>query len=91
MSLEKEKFRRYELEESLHEIKYGRPISVRLNETERKWLEEIKEDLNIKSDSKALKYSALIGKNVLQSLLSRKILQYLFKNDRQKLDDFKNY
>ena len=91
MPIEKEPFRRYDLDKSEHELKYGRPISVRLNDTERAWLEEFKEDLNIKSDSKALKTAALIGKNVLQGMLGRKILRYLFKNDREKLEDYKNF
>jgi len=66
-------------------------FSVSINKQERDWLDEIKEDLNIKSDSKALKVSAFIGKNVLHSMFGRKFLQYLFKNERQKLTDFKDF
>jgi len=66
-------------------------FSVRMNEQEVLWLEEIKEDLNIKSDSRALKFSAWAGKNVLQRTFSRKILKYLFNPNREKLTDYKNY
>ena len=78
---------------TLDEDKIGKKdkFTVRINTEERKWLEEIKEDLNIASDSKALKFSALIGKNVLQRTFSRDILKYLFKKDRKKLEDIKNF
>ena len=69
----------------------SRVIPVRVNKEEATWLEEIKEDLNIKSDGKALKTAAFIGRNVLQAQLGRPLLKYLFKNDRQKLEDFKNF
>ena len=80
----------YKLEEE-REITPEKVFSIRLNKEEALWLEELKEDLNIKSDGKALKISAFIGKNVLQSLLGRKNLRYLFKKEREKLSDFKNY
>ncbi len=63
-------------------------VNVRLNKLERTLLEEIKEDFNIKADARALKLSAFIGRNVTQSLFSRKMLQYLFKKDRQRLEDY---
>lgn len=66
-------------------------FTVSLNQQEQAWLEEIKEDLNIKSDGKALKTAAFIGLNVLHGMFGRKFLQYLFKKDRQKLSDFKDY
>ena len=66
-------------------------FTVRVNQEERTWLEEIKEDLNTPSDSKALKIAAYIGKNVLQGTFSRPILRFLFKKDRVKLEDYKNY
>ncbi len=89
MPIKKAPFRSYTLEED----KKDRPdiFTVRLNKEERAWLEEVKEDLNIKSDSKALKIGAFIGKNVLHTLFTRPILRYLFKKDRQKLEDFKNF
>jgi len=85
--LPKEPFRAYSLKEEREPDKYGRPISVRLNAEERAWLNEIKEDLDLKNDSRALKIAAFCGKNVLQAFFSRKILRYLFKKDRQKKDD----
>ena len=66
-------------------------FSIRLNKEESFWLEQIKEDLNIKSDGKALKMAAFIGKNVLHGLLGRKILRYLFNPNREKLTDYKNF
>ena len=84
MTLEKEPFRAYTLEE---ERGVGEIISVRLNAQERAILNEIKEDLNIRADSKALKIGAFVGLNVLHSLFSRKILRYLFKKERSKLGD----
>lgn len=87
--IEKKPFINYTLEEEKKKTKDI--FTVRVNLEERAMLEEIKEDLNIKSDSKALKISALIGKNVLQGTFSRPILRYLFKKERQKLEDFKNF
>ena len=65
-------------------------ISVRLNKEERAWLEEIKEDLNIRSDGKALKLSSFIGKNVVQAMFTRKILTYLFSDQRVKLNEIED-
>lgn len=87
MPLEKKPFTAYDVNGKKADI-----FTVRLNKDERKDLEEIKEDLNIKSDSKALKIAGLtIGRNVLQRIFSRSLLRYLFKKDRLKLDDFKNF
>jgi hypothetical protein len=83
-NIEKEPFVKYSLEESTKDV-----FSVRLNKEERLWLNEVKEDLNIEQDSKALKFCALIGRNVLQNTFSRPVLKYLFKKDRIKLEDFK--
>jgi hypothetical protein len=83
MTLEKKPFVRYNLEDN---SKYS-IFTVRLNSEEQAWLQEIKEDLNIHSNSKALKFAAFLGKNVLQAMFSRKILQYLFKKKRPKLTD----
>jgi hypothetical protein len=67
-------------------------FTVRLNPTERVWLEELKEDFNIKSDGKALKLAGLvIGRNVLHQTFSRSLMKYLFKKDRQRLEDFKDF
>jgi len=84
--IKKKPFVKYNLEEDSN----WRGFTVRINDQERQWLDEIKEDFNIKSDSKALKTAAFIGKNVSQALFGRKMLRYLFKKERQKLEDFKN-
>ena len=86
--LPKEPFRSYTLDEDRVEDKYGRPISVRLNAEERTWLNEIKEDMGIAADGKALKIVAFAGKNVLQTMFSRKILRYLFKKKTKKDEEF---
>ncbi len=89
MGIEKKPFVNYTLEE---EKKPKQDIvAVRLNKEERAELEEFKEDLNINSDSKALKLGLKIGKNVLQATFTRPLLAYLFKKDRVKLEDFKNF
>ena len=85
MTIEQEPFTKYNLE------KKSDTFTVRINKQERQWLEEVKEDLNINSDSKALKVAAFIGKNVLQAQFTRPILKYLFKKERVKLEDYKNY
>lgn len=82
--LPKEPFVRYQLDEDI--IEGEGVISVRLNQEETAWLQEIKEDLNIGSSSKALKTAAFIGKNVIQATFTRRLLKYLFKNQRAKLD-----
>ena len=89
MTIKKKPFVSYTLEED--KKKFKDVFTVRVNSQERAWLEDLKEDLNIKSDSKALKMGALIGKNVIQSTFTRPILRYLFKKERLKLEDFKNY
>lgn len=61
-------------------------ITISLNKDERAWLDEIKEDLNIKQDGKALKMAAFIGKNVTQALFTRRFLAYLFNKERSKLE-----
>lgn len=63
-------------------------FSVRLNKEERVWLDDIKADLNVAQDGKALKICALCGKNVLQGTFGRGFLRYLFKKDRLRKDDF---
>ena len=89
-NIKKKPFVNYTLEED-RDTDYKNVFSVRLNKQETQWLEEIKEDLNIKSNGKALKMAAFIGKNVLQGLLTRKILRYLFNPNREKLTNHKNY
>lgn len=66
-------------------------FTVRLNPEERAMLEELKELLNVAQDSKALKIAARVGLNVLQRTFSKELLAYLFKKERTKLEDFKNF
>ncbi len=90
MPIEKKPFIRYKTDEEKVKER-SKVFTVRMNKEELKWLEELKEDLNIKSEGKALKIGAFIGKNVLQGLLSRKFLRYLFKEEREKLEYYKNF
>lgn len=80
--IEKQPFRRYNLEDTPGEV-----ISIRLNDDERKWLNSIKEDLNVKSDAKALKIAARVGRNVIHTMFDRRDWQYLFKKDRAKFKE----
>jgi hypothetical protein len=66
-------------------------FTVRLNEDERKLLNQAKKDLDIKADSTALKELGWIGLNVLHRTFGKKNLRYLFKKDRQRLSDFENF
>jgi len=77
--------------QKLEEDRKKDTFTVRVNDAERKWLEEIKEDLNVASDSSALKFAAFVGRNVLHRTFGRKILRYLFKKERQKLEDFRDF
>ena len=47
-------------------------LPVRINQEERAWLNQIKTDLNIKSDSTALKKAAFVGKNVIHDVFGTK-------------------
>ena len=62
-------------------------FTVRMNPQERAWLQEIKEDLDIKSDGKALKMGAFIGRNVIQGTFTRAFLKYLFKKERSRFSE----
>lgn len=87
-NLEKQPFRDYDLE---HEKANPDIFSIRLNKEERKMLEVIKKDFNIKSDGKALKVAARVGHNVIHGMLGAKLMRYLFKKDREKLEDYQNF
>ena len=69
----------------------GETFTVRLNTKERELLNTIRKDLDIKSDSKALKEAAWIGLNVLHQTFGPKLCRYLFKKDRSRLSDFENF
>lgn len=83
MTIEKQPFRAYTLEED----RTGEVISIRLNAEEREIINKIKETLNIKADSKALKIGAFVGLNVIHNTFTPKIAKYLFKKERVKLGD----
>lgn len=88
--IEKKPFIRYKLDEEL-EDETGETFTVRLNQKERAWLDELKRDLDIKSDGKALKLAGLIiGRNVLHSIFSPRLLRYLFKKERVRLSDYED-
>lgn len=86
MSIEKEPFVNYTLGEKTKDT-----FTVRLNDEERKMLEEIKDCLNVAQDGKALKIAARIGLNVLHNTFGRDFLRYLFKKDRLKQEDSKGF
>lgn len=87
MTLKKAPFERTRLEED----DTGETFTVRINKKEREWLDGIKKDFDIKSDSRALKMVAKIGTNVLHSTFSDGMLRYLFKKDRTRLSDFDSF
>jgi len=68
-----------------------RVFSVRLNNEEAWQLNQIKKLLNIKADSKALKFAAWIGLNVLHGTFGARLLQYMFNPNREKLTDYENF
>ena len=76
MTIEQEPFRKYDPDSK------SDTFTVRLNEQERAWLEEIKENFDIKSDSTALKLAAFVGKNVLHQMFTPQLLKWLFKKER---------
>ena len=90
MSIEKVPFRNYTLDEDKKK-EASEKFSIRLNAQERLMLDKIKEYLNIAEDSTALKISAEIGLNVLHSTFGEPILKWLFKKDRIKLQDYKDF
>ena len=83
--LEKKPFVKYILDE---EEQQGETFTVRLNVKERELLNQIRQTLDIKSDSKALKECAWIGLNALDSIFGQKLLKYLFKRERARLSDY---
>lgn len=74
--LEQEPFRKYNL------TKGADTFTIRMNDVERKELEEAKKILNQKRDSTAAKQLMEIGKIVLHEGLTGKILHFLFKNKK---------
>jgi len=86
--IEKHKFQSYTDEEERAQAK-SRVIPVRVNNEEEGNIKELRILLNINSESKALKFGAEIGLNVLQALFSKKTLKYLCKEKRERLTDWK--
>ena len=64
-------------------------FTVELDSEGRAWLEELKEDWDFKSDSKALKLALEIAINQKKSFFSRKTWQYILRSDRQRLSQYK--
>ena len=91
MVLEQKPFVNYKLQEE-KETETGETFTIRLNQKERKILNQWKKHLDIKSDGKALKVMALtVAPNVLHGLLGDKLLKYLFKKERSRLSDYENF
>jgi len=65
-------------------------FTVRCNADDRELINWGKKVFDIKSDSKALKALASVGRNVLHGTFSDRFLQYLFKKDRERLTDYKD-
>lgn len=87
--LEKKKFVNYTLEEDKDKNSFI--LAVRINKEEKELIKAIKQELNINSDSKALKISARVGLNVLQATFTPKVLTYLCSEKRERLSDYKGY
>jgi len=87
--LKQKPFKPYKLEEE--RSKTSIVIPVRVNIEEQAMIKAIKEGLNIHSDSKALKISARIGLDVLQSVFSGKTIKYLCSEKRERLTDYKDF
>jgi len=65
-----------------HKIKYGAPISLRLNDQERKKVEEFRNMADIASLSEAIKVLMEVGHNVLHGRSTIRPLERLFKKER---------
>lgn len=66
-------------------------FTVRVNDSERTMIEHAKRDLDINADSTVVKFLAKVGLNVLHKTFGTSELRYLFKKDRQRLSDYKDY
>lgn len=86
--IEKKPFVNYTLEE---DKKKEVVKSVWLNEKDQAELERLKEIFNVKSDSKALKIALKVSLNLIGALFGTTLAKYLFKKDRSKLEDFKDF
>jgi len=66
-------------------------FTVRVNDSERRMLQHAKKDLDIKGDSSVIKFLAKVGLNVLHKTFGTSEIRYLFKKDRQRYSDYKNF
>lgn len=66
-------------------------FTVRVNDSERRMLQHAKKDLDIKGDSSVIKFLAKVGLNVLHKTFGTNEIRYLFKKDRQRYSDYKNF
>lgn len=90
MTLEHEKpFYRLKTDEEKAKEK-GRTFTIWVNEEEEQLIEWAKVHLDIESDSKAIKYMAMIGKNLLVSTFGSKMLKYITRKERKRYSDFKD-
>lgn len=62
-------------------------FTVRMNKEEREMLESAKQILNIPFDSKALKFCARVGLNVLLTTFGKEGMAYLLSQERRKLEE----
>ena len=85
MTIEKKPFKNYTLEEDRKETK-GSVLTIRLNENERIWLNELKVLMDIKNDATALKKAAIIGHNVIHSLFTPDVWKYYANRRREKYE-----
>jgi|WetSurMetagenome_2_1015567.scaffolds.fasta_scaffold1090280_2 hypothetical protein len=60
-------------------------MSLRLNLDDQSMIKDIKEALNISSDSMALKISARLGRNVIRSTFPPEFWEYLSREKRSRL------
>ena len=87
MTIKKEPFITYTLEEERKWKPKQDTMTVRLNEQERYDLMRAKKLLNIPSDSKALKFVFNIGLEMMINMFGEKNLAYLFNPSRKKLSE----
>lgn len=66
-------------------------IVIQINTTQRVELEEIKRIMDLKSDARAIKELAWIGKNAMVMLLGDAKPHYLFKKDRARLGKSRDF
>jgi len=78
-----ENFQQKYLQPSEHELKYGRPTTIRWNDEERRIIEEIKKLFNTTSDAQAVKLMMKQGYHVIQKGLAPELKDYLFKNTKR--------